>query len=455
MNLIGLFDIAILPFYLLIVYIVAIFIRNRQIKTDPAYRYFLLGLTMKIIGGIAICLIYVYYYKGGDTVNYYKGGVALLNLAHHNTGSFLDIMSGNLSGANYLAFTGDTGYPPTYMYKDSHTFAVIRFTIPIQWISMNSFLVTSVMLSVISYTGVWKLYQLFTREFPGIEKYLAWGILFVPSVFFWGSGILKDTYTFAAACWFTYAFHQAFLARKNYLVNGLILIFSIYLMIEIKPYIFIALLPGSLMWFLLHHAQNMKNVIARTFLLPILLVVLGGITYGTFSAFGDQFGKYSVDNLVDMALIVRDDLERGQYGDHKFQLTTSLDGSVSSMLNNAPIAITSALFRPFLWEAKKPIVMVSALENFIILLLVITTLLKVKMIHLIRILKNNPILVFSLLFALFFAFSVGLTTANYGAMVRYKIPLMPYFITTFVVLRNFPRIANAKSIRRKGVKALA
>jgi hypothetical protein len=34
----------------------------------------------------------------------------------------------------------------------------------------------------------------------------------------------------------------------------------------------------------------------------------------------------------------------------------------------------------------------------------------------------------------FFAFSVGLTTSNFGALVRYKIPAVPFYLSAILIL---------------------
>ena len=41
---------------------------------------------------------------------------------------------------------------------------------------------------------------------------------------------------------------------------------------------------------------------------------------------------------------------------------------------------------------------------------------------------------FSFMFAMVFLFSVGLVTANYGALVRYKIPGMPFFLISLFIV---------------------
>ena len=40
------------------------------------------------------------------------------------------------------------------------------------------------------------------------------------------------------------------------------------------------------------------------------------------------------------------------------------------------------------------------------------------------------LLLFSFVFAIFFAFGVGLSTSNFGALVRYKIPCIPFYLSS-------------------------
>jgi hypothetical protein len=47
---------------------------------------------------------------------------------------------------------------------------------------------------------------------------------------------------------------------------------------------------------------------------------------------------------------------------------------------------------------------------------------------------SDPLLIFAFVFAIFFSFSVGLTTANFGALVRYKIPSIPFYMSLLMIL---------------------
>src|SRR5690606_14865220 len=112
-----------------------------------------------------------------------------------------------------------------------------------------SFIGQTILLAWISYWPIWRLYQMFITEFPKLVKEFAFALLFIPSVFFWGSGLLKDTITFSAVCLFASSYSIIMTQRKKIVLNIFLILLSSYLLIKIKPYIFFALLPGSFLWF--------------------------------------------------------------------------------------------------------------------------------------------------------------------------------------------------------------
>src|SRR5215212_2454907 len=72
MQFITILDYAILPFVLALVYGIAYTNRNRRYPHGHPWRkYYMPALSVKIFGAIFISLIYAYYYKGGDTFNYF------------------------------------------------------------------------------------------------------------------------------------------------------------------------------------------------------------------------------------------------------------------------------------------------------------------------------------------------------------------------------------------------
>ena len=45
-------------------------------------------------------------------------------------------------------------------------------------------------------------------------------------------------------------------------------------------------------------------------------------------------------------------------------------------------------------------------------------------------------------FSISFAFAVGVSTFNFGTLVRYKIPLLPFFLVALVLIRHHSKSAR-------------
>jgi hypothetical protein len=44
---------------------------------------------------------------------------------------------------------------------------------------------------------------------------------------------------------------------------------------------------------------------------------------------------------------------------------------------------------------------------------------------------------FLLIFAIVFSFGVGVSTFNFGTLVRYKIPMLPFFVTALILIGDY------------------
>ena len=73
-------DLILAPLFLLMIFLFARYKVNKNIQTKPYYKYYIPGLFVKLLGGLGVCIIYTYYYGGGDTLNYFQSDLAMLNL---------------------------------------------------------------------------------------------------------------------------------------------------------------------------------------------------------------------------------------------------------------------------------------------------------------------------------------------------------------------------------------
>ena len=60
-----------------------------------------------------------------------------------------------------------------------------------------------------------------------------------------------------------------------------------------------------------------------------------------------------------------------------------------------------------------------------------------RVVGIFRYLAKNHLLVFALIFSLFFAFSVGISTSNFGSLVRYRIPVLPFYVGSLFILEYY------------------
>jgi hypothetical protein len=436
--------------YLLVLYFYFARIKNARIGKQPEYKYFLFGLYAKIFGGIVFSMIYFYYYKGGDTISYFYSATALSNLAKIDFFDYLQVLFGPNDVATRQFFTMETGSPYYFVYYEARAYMVVRLISVLILFTFNSYLITTVIISSISYFGVFRLYQTVVRYYPSLMRPLAYAILFMPSVIFWGSAILKDTFTFSALCWYLHCVDNLAFRKRSMAFSWLALVVSILLMISIKPYIFMVVMPASLVWISYYRLARIKSVIVKYLFLPLLVVGLMLSTLYVLTKLGGYLDKFSLDSALRTIIISQNDMIRSeQYGQGYFNVGP-MEESWLSVFSKAPIAISAGLFRPFLWESTSVIMAFAGVENLVVLFLFIIAMLKGQIINTVRLVTKNPLLLTFMTFTIAYAFVIGISTPNFGALVRFKIPLLPLFVSSLIISNYI--MTRRREVLRSGMR---
>ncbi|MBC7694087.1 MAG: hypothetical protein H7141_01435 [Burkholderiales bacterium] len=431
--LLSIFDLLLTPFYIIGAYAYANWVTKKNISEKPEYAYFTKGLMVRIFGAIAIGLVYFFYYNGGDTTNYFQTSSAYAKLMLTEQDDFWIGWLGDGS-KHYFTFNETTGFP-VYSPRDSHSFFVVRLLIPIVTLGLHSYFATAVLVACFTYGGMWKLYQTFLHEFPDLKKEIAIACLFIPSCVFWGSGLMKDSFTISAVGWFTYAFYHLFIKKQRKFSYGFYLFVSAFIILAIKPYIFFALLPGSILWLSNNMVKKINHGFVRMLATPIVLSLGAIVGYFALDQMGENLGQYQLDNVLDKAVVTQKDMKADYYGGKTYDIG-EFDASLSGIILKAPVAIFSGIFRPGIWDVRNVVMLISSLENTYLLILTVFLLIKLKVFGFFSLIRKNPMLLFCMLFSLFFAFSVGLTVANFGSLVRLRIPELPFFVAGIFMLRH-------------------
>jgi hypothetical protein len=192
-------------------------------------------------------------------------------------------------------------------------------------------------------------------------------------------------------------------------------------------------LPAVIVWIFLSNLESVRSLMARILMFPAVLIVAGLLGYYAILKSGQENEKYALDSIANTAKVTAYDIRYWTGRDAGSGYTLGeLDGTFLSMLRLAPQAINVSLFRPYLWEVRNPLMLLSAFESLFVLFICVYILFRNN----IRIFQafRNPDVLFTMMFSITFAFAVGVSTFNFGSLARYKIPLLPFFLIALVII---------------------
>lgn len=427
-------DLIVTPIVLLLVYAIAYLVRP-YVTDEITRKYFFPALTVRIVGALAVGFIYQFYYGGGDTFTYHTHG------SRHLFDALLD------SPEKWLNLVlNDGSYSPgtfqyssrIWFYSDPSSYFIVKLAAIFDLLTFSTYSATAVLFGVLSFSGVWVLYKTFCSILPQRHLLFAICILFVPSVFFWGSGILKDSVTLAAVGWATYCVYHLFIKYTFSITKLILLLVSCFVLFSVKLYILLCFLPAAIIWIFLSNLGKIKSPVLKWMLAPITIAIAGYIGFFAVVKVGEGNRKYAIENLAETARITAYDIGfyTGRSAGSQYSLG-ELDGTVTGMLFKAPQAINVTLFRPYLWEVSNAFMLISSLESLVILGFTAYILFKVRLRNLKLVLK--PVVFFNLIFSLTFAFAVGISTYNFGTLVRYKIPLVPFYLSALILMEYYSK----------------
>jgi hypothetical protein len=438
MQYITITDFILLPIYLFIVFVFAAYFRNKYYPSGhPLRRFFMLAFTLKIIGAVLLGIIYQYYYKGGDTLNYWRQTEIINSSMSDSFWTWLRLITGTAEIYDVDVYNYTTQFYWYGIRTPEYLMSVIGALIGL--FTMTTYLPTAVIFAALSFIGIWKLYVVFTKLYPRLSKQLAYAILFIPSVIFWGSGFMKDTITLSCMGWVTHFFYIIFYENKKIVANSIFALIFLYTIYIIKSYIVMAFLPAILLWGVGLLSYKIKDTRLILFVRYFLYAsAIGGIALVGGKLEAEMFGEYNVESVASKSFVTRDYLFRvSNEQDGSGYTLGDFDPTLLGMLEQAPAGINVTLFRPYLWEARKPIVMISAFESLFFLLFTIAVIVRNNPIRVVQRILSDETLQFCLIFTLVFAFAVGISTSNFGSLVRYKIPCLPFY-TAFLIILYYP-----------------
>lgn len=458
---------------------------------------------LKLIFGVAMIEIYSHFYtvrSTADAFKYYDDAKVIYGALFTHPWDALRIITG--IDADALDLFPYYQKMNNWYLADNYTFyndsrSVIRFNALVFPFAFGRYVVHMIVMCFLSLTGLLALFEAFRTPFSNKSHSLVFAIFLVPSVLFWGSGVLKEGLILFASGFLTYYFFLLLNASFNWKhLAGFTLFF--YLLILIKFHILLSLIPGFvlLFWNQKFPAISIyKKAIVAGFCALLFAFVLsqvslkyspfrmlaqkqndfinlanGGFYFEKMDAKRDTFYVeeknrehiFSANDSIHWKLKPDARYYRWSKGDLidtlnyteseniSFRLLMHLDSSGSkitltklkpelwSILKNIPAALVNTLFRPTIFERNNLLSLFAAVENLLIsalLFLVIIFFKRPKP-------EEQSIFIFCLSFVFILYSIIGLTTPVLGALVRYKIQGLPYLFMIFMLLMDGEKLKS-------------
>lgn len=427
-------DIFLAPLCLIILYAI---IRSKAEKQTPQLRnIYYRAFYFKIFCVLAYTFVTEVYFKGGDTGLYYQGVNNLRQAIDDDfNNTTLIIKTLHLDMENPLTpyfyydyYTDDFTF--NYMLTASNFFVPRLGLIP-SAIFFNSYLCINFFFGFFALGGAIRLFKTFHYFYPKYTKELAVAAIFIPSVGFWSAGLLKDPICFGCIGYILYGLLNVFIKKKNIKTSILLILLCGYLLYYIKVYILLTLVLAISVWLFAETNKLIADRTLRTVFSIITLLLSFLIAYLMLNYFtsNEAAKNFKLETLFDQAEKQRRAIESVQIeGGSGFKVNAS--NPVSLVLNS----IATTFFRPFLWEVNTPIALFSAIESLLFLILSLYFVFKRGLGKYFRVTFSDPRMLMCFIFSIVFAVAIGASTNNFGALSRYKIPCMPFYFITLLLL---------------------
>ena len=453
-------DFLITPLFLGLFYAIAYAVRRRA-SNAFTQKYFIPALSLKFFGALSLGFIYQFYYGNGDTFNYFNESKVIHQAFFENPSVALKLLitGDGVADGSMIPYASRI-----HWFAAPEEYVVVRVCGFLGLFCGHSYTVIALMFAFISFTGMWALYGTFARLYPHLYKELAIAVFFVPSVFFWGSGITKDSICLGALGWLFYGFYNLMVARRTMLKAALVLLLAGLVIKSIKIYIIISFVPPVMLWVMTQYSARIKSKVLRTILLPFMISIgaVAGLALSQSIAAGNR--NYDFSKIEDRAKVAsqyhnsisKDEVSKGRGNGNSGYAIENFTGP-QDIPKIAPKAIVIGLYRPFLWEVRNPVMLLSALEIFWITFLTLRIFYRVGVLATLREIGSTPLVLFGFIFSIIFAIATATTSGNFGNLVRYRIPMWPFYVTALFVLEGSSTYKSktiAKRVKRTPARQL-
>lgn len=425
MQIITIYDFLLLPLYLTLFYFF-VKLKGTSLGDAELMKIFFTAFFLRMFGSVVYSLVVQYYYGYGDSFTYYNGSKFITDQIHAN---FNNVSYFLANGKEMERLYSDEGNSELlgFIAADSSV-VVMKVAAVVSFFSFHKFMIISLFFGLFSFAGQWRLFRVFNDITGGKkQKLLALAVLYSPSIWFWGSGLMKESICMGGLGFIISILYKSFVKKKVQVTDWVVLFILVYIVYSIKSYIIIILFVTLVLTLAFSSFAGIKSAFLKIiFSILVLLIMAGALSLLNFSSQINDLVEESYSQVESFQQSYKQNQDLDETSKAGFDIGT-FNASLSSLLAKSPIVILSCIYRPFLWESKKVIIFFSSLETTLLLFTTLYLLVRTRFRKFFTYIFSNRYAFFCLVISLLFALIIGFTTFNFGTMVRYKIALLPFY----------------------------
>jgi hypothetical protein len=384
-----------------LLFLVSLPILARQANREGDRRLFwllVLALALKLGGAFLRYYTTFALYQGrADAVAYHEFGVQISE--RFRDGTFRTGLE-SLTGTNFIRmFAG----------------VVETFTGPSM---LGAFLV----FSWLAFWGLFLFYRAFTIAVPeGRRRSYAYLVFFLPGLLFWPSSIGKESWMIFALGVAAYGVARLLSGSivRGLSTTGLGLVLAAFVRPHMAGLMAVALTVAYLIRRSPEEHRESAPVVKAIWLVPLIVVAV--ILIGRTNAYLAEKGIDTSRGPTEVVAEVGGQVSGGG---------SAFVPDVLESPQQAPIAVVTVLFRPFITEANNLQAYASAIEGTF--LLVLTVARGRWLLAALRSMRRQSYVAFALIYTAMFVFAFS-SLANFGLLVRQRTSLLPLFLVLLAV----------------------
>lgn len=285
--------------------------------------------------------------------------------------------------------------------------------------------------------GPMAAYKVLINVFPDKRNIVLVSVFFIPSFFYWASGIHKEGLIFTGIALIIYHIYFAYKEKRLAFKRWLGIMLGLLILLLLRNFVLVLILPAMTAWLLANRWPKYSLSFFTTIYLSCAIIFF---TSGYIDSRFD-FPKAVVDK--QQAFIKK-------IGNSSIPIE-ELEPTTISFLKNTPQAFSLAVLRPYPSDVRHLLSLAATVETELILCLTLLFLLFRKP----NTTQEKNILYFCTFFSVSLLLAIGFSVNNLGAIVRYRSIIIPLVITIMAAQTDWKKMGDLLSGKYKKKSATA